>query len=193
MPLPVQVTKIKIAQKELCMSDDEYRRFLSNWGVKSSTQLSIAQADEALIRLEEQGWVPKPSKKRSTARTNTMVIQHARKHGKTYDAQRKYEEYRNRSSEFAAPQQLRMIEILWKIVARNTSDEARDKFILRQTRMRKLEWLKKPHTEAVLCALEDMYRKLPVAQIAERTDLLIPKDQQFAKENLIKIREVKHG
>ncbi|MEP0106527.1 MAG: regulatory protein GemA [Balneola sp.] len=172
MPLPVQITKIKIAQKELCMSDDEYRRFLSNWGVTSSTQLSIAQADEALIRLEEQGWVPKPSKKKKKSN---------------------YDQYANRSSEFATPNQLKLAEILWKIVARNPSDEARDKFIFRQTKIRKLDWLKKPHIEAVLCALEDMYRKLSVEEIARRTDKLIPKDQQFAKENLIKIREVKHG
>lgn len=186
MALFVQIQKIHIAKNELGMSKDEYLQFLSNWDVTTSKDLSIADADEALIRLEEQGWVPKRAK-------STNVTQQARKHGKTYEAQRKYEEYKNRSSDFAAPQQLRLIEILWKIVARNTSDEARDKFILRQTKVRKLDWLKKPHAEAVLCALEDMYRKLPVAQIAERTDLLIPKDAQFVKENLIKIRGVKHG
>ncbi len=186
MALPVQVTKIKIAQKELCINDGDYRAFLSNWGVTSSKELSIDQANEALKLLEEQGWQPKRA-------TKATVRHEARRQGKSYEANRKYDEYRARSTEFALPQQLRLIEILWLIVARNTSAEARDKFVLRQTKIRKLEWLKKPHAEAVLCALEDMYRKLPVAQIAERTDLLIPKDQQFVKENLIKIRKVQHG
>ncbi len=170
MALFVQIQKIHIAKNELGMSKDDYLQFLSNWDVTTSKDLTVAEADEALIRLEEQGWVPKPAKKKSN-----------------------YDQYTNRSSEFAAPSQLKLAEILWKIVARNPSDQARDKFIFRQTKIRKLEWLKKPHIEAVLCALEDMYRKLSVEDIARRTDKLIPKDQQFLKENLVRIKEVRYA
>jgi len=172
MPLFVQIQKIHIAKNELGMSKDDYLQFLTNWNVTSSKDMTIAQADEALIRLEEQGWVPKPSKQKDKSR---------------------YDQYSKRSSDFATPNQLKLAEILWKIVARNPSDEARDKFIYRQTKIRKLDWLKKPHIEAVLCALEDMYRKLSVEEIAKRTDKLIPKDQQFLKENLVQIKEIQHG
>lgn len=59
MPNPGQLAKIHIAKKALGMGDDEYRDMLSyRYGVLSSRDLSVQQADDLLGHFEECGWQP---------------------------------------------------------------------------------------------------------------------------------------
>ena len=162
-----QKAKIHIAKAELKLDDVAYQGYLAPFGVESSKDLTYKQAEQLLKIFKEQGWKSKLGK-----------------------GKKKYEEYRGRRGDFAEPQQLRLVEVLWKIVARHPNDEARDTFIFRLTKMPKMHWLTKKHVEAVLCALEDMYRKMTTEEIAARTDKLIPEDKQFLKENLRYIRQI---
>ena len=52
MPSPAQIKKIHALKGALQMDDETYRAVLKEYGVKSSTKLSIAKADELLQDLE---------------------------------------------------------------------------------------------------------------------------------------------
>lgn len=172
-----QKTKIHIAKQELNLTDVEYDGLLAGYGVESSRDLSYSQAEELLAELKKRGWTPKPRKRKR--KSTTPIPQKDKGWGKN-----KYEYLKPRPGYMAEPIQLRLVEVLWRIVARNPSDQALAEFVLRQTKIRKLEWLRKTHVRAVLCALQDMYSKIHVAQIRERESLLKEWQREMLKSNL---------
>jgi len=106
---PTQIQQIKILAKTLGMSDEEYRGMLKEaYGVSSCTLLLFDQAD-ALI-----------SKLRALANADRTPDAHG--WGKN-----RYENLRGRSSSFANPAQLRLIEVLWKTVTHTHDPRARAK------------------------------------------------------------------
>jgi len=64
-----QRVKIKIAQKQLGISDDDYRARLGAWDAKSCKDLTSAQADELIMDFKRMGWKPRrPKKKKPSGR-----------------------------------------------------------------------------------------------------------------------------
>ncbi|MEX1120895.1 MAG: regulatory protein GemA [Balneolales bacterium] len=171
-----QKAKIHIAKKELNLSEENYRAILSGFGAESSTDLNFQQAEELIKIFKEMGWKPKPKKRK----------QPAARVDKGWGKE-KYEYLEPRPGYMAAPVQLRLAEVLWRIVARNPSDAALEKFVHRQTKIKKLEWLKKKHVCAVLCALQDMYTKAGSAQISQRVSLLSKPQRDLLKSNINEI------
>lgn len=54
MPTPAQIKKIHALKGALKMDDEIYRLMLAGYGVKTSTKLSIAKADELITDLESK-------------------------------------------------------------------------------------------------------------------------------------------
>lgn len=167
-------TRIHIAKAELNLSQEEYEAYLAPYGVTSSKNLKYQEAEELLETFKKQGWKPKPRRKPKPNPGRT---------DKGWGAE-KYEYLRPRPSEMADPVQLRLAEVLWRIVARDPSDEALENFLLRQTKTRKLEWLRKKNICAVLCALQKMYEKCSTEHINDRQSLLEPWQQDLIRSNL---------
>ena len=71
----------------------------------------------------------------------------------------KYESLRGRSGDYAAPQQLRLVEASWREVARNDADEALQEFISGLVDVDHIIWLKKEDVKPVLIALKEMYKQ----------------------------------
>ena len=68
MPTPAQIKKIHALKGALKIDDETYRLTLSGYGVKSSTKLSIAKADELLQDLEDKAVSAGVWEKRKAAR-----------------------------------------------------------------------------------------------------------------------------
>lgn len=177
-----QKAKIHIARKELNLSEQNYRDILSGFGVQSCKDLNFRQAEELIKLFKEMGWKPKPKKRRATS----QALEPASGKDKGWGKQ-KYEYLKPRPGYMAAPIQLRLAEVLWRIVARNPSDAALETFVLRQTKIKKLEWLHKKHICAVLCALQDMYEKAAAAQVSERVSLLSQDQRELLQSNINQI------
>ncbi len=155
MPSQNRLARIHILKKELGLSDDNYRIQLGAYGapinkkgVPSSAGFSDKEADRFIAALERQ-------------KKGAKVSRHG--WGKN-----KYEYLRPRASYMADPKQLRNIEGIWREIADNTSDQALESFVERQTRrngkkgtgIRKLIWLEKKHVNSVLTALKKMKEEL---------------------------------
>lgn len=151
MPSRNRLARIHILKKDLGLSEDNYRiqlgahgAPLNENGVPSSAGFSDQEADRFIAALERQ-------------KKGSKITGHG--WGKN-----KYEYLRPRPSYMADPKQLRNIEGIWREIADNTSDQALEKFIERQTRtngkegtgIRKLIWLEKKHVNSVLTALKKM-------------------------------------
>jgi len=143
MPSNKALARIHILKKEAGLDDDQYRVLLGGYGVASSTEFSEKQAETFSRFLQDY-----------IDRNNTDSNQHRHGWGKN-----KYEYLRGRQGDFADPQQLRMIEAIWREVARNPSDQALQKFLQRQTGVKNITWLKKTHVEVVLTALKVMKKQ----------------------------------
>jgi len=111
-----QIQKVHIAKKQLNLSDKTYREMLSGYGVVSSKDLTFDQAADLLSKLEVAGWKPTGA--------NPPEGVDKSKWGKN-----KYEDLRGRGEEFAAPQQLRMIEAKWKDVTGKNPENGLNKFL----------------------------------------------------------------
>lgn len=140
MPSRAELAKIHIAKKELGLDDTAYKGLLSTYNVESSADLNDQQASDLVNRFQQMGWKPKGNGR-----------------GKL-----KFEQLKGRGKGFAKPAQLRKIEVIWRRIARDKSDQALSRFIERQTAttnrkgISKIEWLKDYHAHAVLCALQKM-------------------------------------
>lgn len=172
-----QKAKLHIAKAELKLSREEYEAFMAPYGVSSSKDLSFHQAQELLETFKNHGWKPKPKKR---------PAQHSSSRDQGWGAH-KYEYLRPRPEEMADPIQLRLAEVLWRIVARNPSDEALLGFVHRQTKVKNLTWLTKKQICAVLCGLQDMYEKCSTEQITDRQSLLKPWQREMITTNLNQI------
>jgi phage gp16-like protein len=123
------IAKIKIAQKQIGLSDDDYRAMLAErYGVESSTRLTGAQLGNLIQHMERLGFMPRPSIKAM-----------ARK--------------------LADDRQSRMIRGIWIElhqlgVVRNASERALAAYIKRQTGVERLEWLTMAQASNVIESLK---------------------------------------
>lgn len=138
MPSKGLIARIHILKSEAGLDDDQYRVLLGSYGVASSTEFSNDDAKRFCKRLE--GIITPGVQGRRNAGW-----------GKT-----KYEHLRGRRGDYAEPQQLRMIEAIWRDVARDPSDQALSSFLRRQSGVKNIVWLKKTHVESILTALKQM-------------------------------------
>jgi hypothetical protein len=122
----------------------EYEGLLAGFGVESSRDLSYSQADELLSELQRRGWTPKTTKSNAANRE---------KHGW---GKAKYEYLRPRPGYMADPRQLRKMEAMWRDIANKPGDDSLEKFVERQTGIKKLVWLHKKHAVSVITALKAM-------------------------------------
>jgi hypothetical protein len=137
--------KIHSCLDVLGWEEQDYRNAL--WGafsVTSKTDLSLKQLDEFIQILRKE-----------------MVRQ-----GKLEPTEvkwgwgkEKYESLRGRSGDYAAPQQLRLVEASWREVARSGSDEDLQEFISNLVDIDHIIWLEKEDVSTVLVALKDMYEQ----------------------------------
>lgn len=143
MPSKNRLARIHILKKELGLDEENYRIQLGAYGAPlnkkgqpSSAGFTDREADRFIAALERQ-----------------LKGKKTKGHGW---GSNKYEYLRPRRGDMGDPKQLRKIEGIWREIARNPSDEALEKFLERQTGIKKIIWLKKPHVSAVLTALKAM-------------------------------------
>jgi hypothetical protein len=137
--------KIHSAISELGWEEQDYRNAL--WGmfqVSSKTDLSLKQLDQFIQML----------RKRMVERGLLEPTEVKWGWGKE-----KYGSLRGRSGDYAAPQQLRLVEASWREVARNQGDEALQEFISGLVDIDHIIWLKKEDVSTVLVALKNMYEQ----------------------------------
>ena len=138
MPSPAQIKKIHALKGALQMDDETYRAVLKEYGVKSSTKLSIAKADELLQDLEGKAlalgvWeIRKPARK-----------------AKVKSARR-----------LADDPQSKMIRAYWIQLhqagkVKDPAESALCSFVKRMTRKDALEWLSDRDVTVVKKALKD--------------------------------------
>lgn len=97
-------------RKLLYLSEDVYRDVLWSWGVESSKDLTINQAETLLHQLKNQAV--------ALGRYKPKV---------KYKAQKwKYNNYSDRDENMASPAQLRMVESIWLEVSYQTNDKDRE-------------------------------------------------------------------
>lgn len=130
---------------ELGWEEQDYRNAL--WGmfsVTSKTELSLKQLDQFIQML----------RKRMVQRGLLEPTE-----VKWGWGENKYESLRGRGGDYAAPQQLRLVEASWREVARNDGDEALQEFISGLVDVDHIIWLTKEDVTTVLVALKDMYQQ----------------------------------
>jgi hypothetical protein len=137
--------KIHSAMNELGWEEQDYRNALwGMFGVTSKTKLSLKQLDQFIQmlrkRMVERGLLEPTEVKWGWG-------------------ENKYESLRGRSGDYAAPQQMRLVEASWREVARNEGDEALQEFISGLVDVDHIIWLTKEDVTTVLVALKDMYKQ----------------------------------
>lgn len=134
-----QIVKIHIAKSQLKLSDENYKAILSGFNnqsgepVASSKELNYEQAEVLLSKLKEIGWKPKSK-------------------GKPV----KYEEYANRDYKFASPKQLRMLEAMWMEKAREKTELAFNKFVVRITKKNHISFILKTDVQKIKIGIENL-------------------------------------
>lgn len=141
MSTPGQIKKIKTLQGKLGLGDEGYKLLLSNYWVKSCTELTDKEAGDLIDKLEamavEQGvWTPKP-------RTD-----------------KKYDNLAKRDG-FATPKQCRMIEAMFREVSwykdkPKAFDHAFRNFLHRIAHVDDVTFVVKEDVSKVIKALERM-------------------------------------
>ncbi|ACF12751.1 conserved hypothetical protein [Chloroherpeton thalassium ATCC 35110] len=101
-----QIKQIHILKKNLAISEENYRAFLSGFGVRSSKDLSYRGAGEVIRMLSAE-----------QAKCSPNSPQNRDKLAASYGfGRQKYDELGKRPG-MASPKQLRMIEAIWKEVS----------------------------------------------------------------------------
>ncbi|QQS35750.1 MAG: DUF1018 domain-containing protein [Ignavibacteriales bacterium] len=137
------------ARKFFGLSSADYESLLGGYGVKSAKDLSYKDAEDMLAKLQERGWTP-PEKKTDTVKPVSRSVE-------LYGwGKKKYEALRKRGYPYPEPQKLRMIEALWKDLARNKSDESLQRFIENLTGISDITMLYDEHAKIVITALQSM-------------------------------------
>ncbi len=134
-----QIKKIKSLQNALQMDDDVYRLWLSGYGAKSCTKLSIAKADDAIKDLE--------------AKAIAAGVWEKRKPAKPAKARRLADD----------PQSV-MLRAIWIQLhqagkVKDPSERALCKFAKRMTHKDALEWLSDRDVTVVKKALKDWFER----------------------------------
>lgn len=144
--------RIHILLKEAGLSRVQYEAMLSAYGVTSSKELSDEQTRDLIQSL-------------------TRLQPEVNDKGRHGWGANKYEHLGIRRG-MASPREMRMIEAMWRDVARDKSDEALGNFLARQTAsdnqlgIKSVIWLRREHVKPVLVALKMMKKSKP-AEAAE--------------------------
>lgn len=72
-PTAAQIKKIHAIKGALKLDDETYRAMLSGYGVKSSTKLSIARADELIADIEQKAVAVGVWEKRNSTRAGSRI------------------------------------------------------------------------------------------------------------------------
>lgn len=137
-----QIIKIKIAQKQLNISDDNYRDILSGFNAASCTELTDQQAEEVLEVFRNLGF--KETRKEVTEKEKTFGTRAL-----------KYENLGERKGK-ASPGQLRKIETMWRKVSREKTDASLANFIKSRTGTADLTWISSRQASDLIVALNKM-------------------------------------
>lgn len=136
-----QKGRIKMLQKLLGYSDDEYREILwHGFNVDSSKKLSIHQARELIRDFEVQADKRGLLKRRKPSENRWKYNHLGRREG------------------YASPAQLRMLNAMWHTSdkVREKTDKAFENFICRICKVEKLEWLKTKDVNKAKIAIESL-------------------------------------
>lgn len=124
------IKAIKTAQRKLGISDENYRDMLSGFGVATCKDLTEDGAKKLLKVLNSLGFKNK--------------------------IKGKYDHLKNRSSEYASPAQLEMLELLWVRYSRTKTEASFREFIRKIVKVERIEWLLKEHVKKVKSAIEHL-------------------------------------
>lgn len=135
MPSQAQIKKIHALKGALQMDEDTYRLTLSSYGVKSSTKLSVATADELLQDLE--------------GKALAAGVWEQRKPARKAKATRK----------LADDPQSKKIRALWIELheagkVKNSAEAALAAYVMRMTGVAALQWLNPKEASTVIEALK---------------------------------------
>jgi len=152
----VQIQKIHIAVEVLGLSRREYEDKLQElFGVRSSKGLTYRQADEMLKVFKQAGWIETITKKSN------------KKNKKQYGfGKNKYENLSGRGKPYAKPRKLRLIEVLWREVSNEKTDEALQKFIYKRTGISHITMLCNSDANICITALKAMQLKKESENVA---------------------------
>lgn len=125
-----QLAKIHCLKKDRGLTEEEYRAALGSFGTGSSKDLTIADADKFIGKLE------------------------GRPEGKKFV--KRYPGRPGAGSYFASAKQLRKIEMLWQHTARDKSAEAMNKFIRNRSGVDHLTFLPRAKASSIIYILEKM-------------------------------------
>lgn len=142
-----QIIKIKVAQTQLKLNDEDYHSILSGFGVASCTELNDKQADKLIETFINMGWQLKANPKKQTEKETSFGT-----------GSSKYNSLGNRKG-FASPSKLRLIEKLWRLNSRLKDDESLRSFIKRLTGRDDITWLNHGQAKAVITAIQNLNSK----------------------------------
>lgn len=134
-----QIAKIHIAKQQLGLTDQQYRDVLSSYinvdgnPCTSSKELNYKQAEVLLGLFTKLGFKQKHN-------------------GNT----KKYDELAGRDSSFATPAQLRKINSLWMINAREKTEDAMNRFISHKTTVNHIRFLLKKDVNKIITAISKL-------------------------------------
>lgn len=142
-------SEIHVLKSKAGMTEQDYRDFLSGWGVESSKELSPRQYREAVARLRELSGQPaRRWKSKKTLR---------------------FEELAGRGADWATPAQLRKIHVLWVSVTRQAGDDAADAafaaFLFRQVKVSSPSMVMRAQIGGLVRTLEAMVAQDDVERI----------------------------
>lgn len=146
---PGQLRKLHALRRALGIDEEAYRARLAHFGVASSKDLTMRQADALLAQWEalavEQGlWTSQPSQTSRAKEQSDLA---------------------NRTRDMASPAQLRMIQALWKEVSRAVDDEGRkqalNRFCARIVKKDHLRFVTRQDASKLIKALESMRDTTP--------------------------------
>jgi len=140
---------IHIGKKELGLDDDLYRDILWDLTRKRSTA-EMEERELALVLryLEEKGFKPRYSTRPQAA------------------PRRKYDDLGRRPGEMAAPRQLRMLEAIWRDVARTPTDAAFRNFLQARFGIGDVRWIPADKVTPIKAALERMRKARLAGEVA---------------------------
>ena len=134
--------KIHSSLDALGWDEEAYRSALFGmFGVDSKTDLSLKQLD-AFIQMLRKQMVQRGLLEPTEVKWGW--------------GKEKYEALRGRKGPYANPDQLRLVEVSWREVARNPSDQALHEFISNHVGVDHIIWLEKDDVKDVLIAIKKM-------------------------------------
>jgi|GEM_PF-1083970 hypothetical protein len=142
-----QIAKIHIAQKELRLSDADYRNAIRSYGVEHANDLDYNDAEDLIEKFKSDGFKvtsPRPS-------PNLGEGGNINGWGK-----QKYTELDSRGKPFAKSIKLRKIEAMWRDVSNSKTDESLRTFIKNRTGIDDITFLHDGDARKIITALEMM-------------------------------------